>query len=144
MWSRFIDSVRGQTGYLTASISASEATEPQIPAMSQGATNEPLNYVANPKHKEPWQSGRRGSLCPREIDRELAQRLLNESEPIGEKRYAVHQGRPYCAQSDGAGGWHGYPIGWKEVPARLRRQWVNVEKRVLKRDIDRYWSGEGG
>jgi len=41
--------------------------------MSRGETDEPhepLNYVPNPKHKEPWQRGRRGSLCPREIDGE--------------------------------------------------------------------------
>ena len=100
-----------------------------------------LRYVPNPKHKEPWQRGRKGSPCPREINQEQAQQLLNESVLVDQKRYAVHEGRPYCAQDDSIGGWHGYPIGWKEVPAKLRTTWVNRERRIKKRDIDRYWDG---
>ena len=45
------------------------------------------------------------------------------------------------AQDDGNGGWHGYPIGWKEVPSSLRTRWQKREKRVSKREIDRYWEG---
>jgi hypothetical protein len=100
-----------------------------------------LRYVPNPKHKEPWQRGRRGSVCPETISEEEAQQLLAGSELIGQKRYAVHEGRAYCAQDDGIGGWHGYPVGWKEVPSRLRTRWEKREKRVKKRDIDRYWEG---
>jgi filamentous hemagglutinin len=98
-----------------------------------------LHYVPNPKHDEPWQRGRRGSLCPKEISRKQAQKLLDDSELAGGKRYAVHEGRPYWAQDDGAGGWHGYPIGWKEVPSKLRTRWEKREKRVKKREIDRHW-----
>ncbi len=100
-----------------------------------------LRYAPNPKHKEPWQRGRRGSMCPTDISEEQAQQLLTGSELVGEKRYAVHDGRPYCAQDDGIGNWHGYPVGWKEVPSALRTKWVKKEKRVKKRDIDRYWEG---
>jgi len=95
--------------------------------------------VPNAKHKEPWQRGRRGSICPREIGRDLSQRLLEGSELVGAKRYTVHDGRAYCAQQDGAGGWHGYPVGWKEVPAKLRTKWEKKDKLVKKRDIDRCW-----
>ncbi len=100
-----------------------------------------LRYAPNPKHKEPWQRGRRGSICPREISEEQAQQLLNDSVLVDQKRYAVHEGRPYCAQDDGIGGWHGYPIGWKEVPTALRTRWQKRENRVRKRDIDRFWEG---
>jgi hypothetical protein len=72
---------------------------------------------------------------------EQAQQLLNASVLVGQKRYAVQEGRPYCAQDDGIGGWHGYPVGWKEVPATLRITWEKREHRVRKRDIDRYWEG---
>ena len=113
----------------------------QSPPDRVGGAELGLRYAPNPKHKEPWQRGRRGSVCPREITEQQAQQLLNGSELIGEKRYAVHEGRPYCAQDDGIGGWHGYPVGWKEVPAALRTRWEKHERRVRKRDIDRYWEG---
>ena len=100
---------------------------------------ERVRYVPNPKHKEPWQRGRRGSICPREISQEQAQQLLDDSMLVDEKRFAVHEGRPFCAQDDGAGGWHGDPVGWKEVPSKLRTRWEKKEKKVKKRDIDRYW-----
>ena len=32
------------------------------------AACEDLIYEPNPKHKEPWQRGARGSLCPRDAD----------------------------------------------------------------------------
>ena len=57
------------------------------------------------------------------------------SELADQKRYAVHEGRPYCAQDDGIGGWHGYPIGWKEVPSTLRTRWQKRENRVSKSEI---------
>ena len=118
-----------------------EPEPPGPPADPAAGGPEPgLVYVPNPKHREPWQRGRRGSLCPKEISPAQAQQLLDQSVPDGEKRYAVHEGRPYCGQSDGAGGWHGYPVGWKEVPSKLRTRWQN-EQRVRKRDIDRYWDG---
>lgn len=58
---------------------------------------------------------------------------------VGQKRFAVLDGRAFCAQDDGIGGWHGYPVGWKEVPSRLRTRWEKRENRVRKKDIDRFW-----
>ena len=57
----------------------------------------PMQYVSNPKHSDPWQRGRRGSLCPLEV-RPLAQELLDSSVADGTKRYAMHEGKAYCAQ----------------------------------------------
>ena len=97
-----------------------------------------MRYESNSKHSEPWQRGRRGSLCPREV-RGIAQALLADSEPVEARRYAVHDGKAYCAQEDRPGVWHGYPIGWKEVPPKLRIRW-RKQRRVSRRDINRHWS----
>jgi len=97
-----------------------------------------MRYESSPKHKEPWQRGRRGVLCPREFDAEHARQLLADSEPDGDVRYAVHEGRAYCARRHGPDDWHGYPIGWIRVPERLRRRWMD-EGRVRRRDIRAHW-----
>ena len=96
-----------------------------------------MRYESNPKHSEPWQQGARGTLCPKEIDQATAQRLLMASELDGSKRYAVHQGRAYCAQQHDKDGWHGYPVGWRKVPESMWRKWLN-EGRVDKSDIRKY------
>lgn len=97
----------------------------------------PLEYKSNPKHSEPWQRGRRGSLCPKEV-RPLAQKLLDASVQVGAQRYAIHEGKAYCAQEYPPGTWHGYPVGWKQVPHALRAAWIK-EDSVRKRDIKRNW-----
>ena len=97
-----------------------------------------MRYKSNPKHGDPWQQGRRGTPCPPDIDRKLAERLLAQSEPSGTARYAVREGRAYCARQDGNDVWHGYPLGWKEVPESLRRRWLK-EGLVRRRDIKRHW-----
>ena len=99
-----------------------------------------MRYEGNPKHKQPWQRGRRGSLCPGSIDREKAQELLSTGGPGGGKLYAVHEGRAYCAQRHGDDSWHGYPVGWVEVPASLRRAWIKAG-RLQRRDVKRRWNG---
>lgn len=96
-----------------------------------------LVYESNPKHSEPWQHGRKGSICDMEV-RPYAQSLLLESELDGEKRYAVFEGRPYCAQEHRLGVWHGYPVGWMEVPPRLQRLWKQAGK-VTKRQLKQNW-----
>lgn len=89
--------------------------------------------------KRPWQRGRKGSLCDKEA-RALAKELLEHSVLNGRMRYAVHKGKAYCAKEHAKGRWHGHPVGWVEVPANLRWQWVK-EKRVKKTQLDRYWEG---
>ena len=96
-----------------------------------------MRYESNRKHSDPWQRGRRGSLCPKEV-RGLALELLRNSEPDGDKRYAVHQGRAYCAQHDHEGVWHGYPVGWVEVPEYIRRS-LQRRRQVSRREIRTYW-----
>lgn len=96
-----------------------------------------LRYATNRKHSDPWQRGRRGSLCPKEV-RPFACHLLNVSETDGAKRYAVHEGKAYCAQEDRRGTWHGYPVGWVDVPERLRRKWT-ADGKVTRRQIRLNW-----
>ena len=103
-------------------------------------------YQKNDKHKEPWRRGRRGSLCPREIGPGMAQALLSDSlsdsKAEGGKRYAVRDGRAYCAQRHDAvrNAWHGYPVGWKEVPENLRRRWLKANL-LRKKDMKDHWDG---
>jgi len=97
-------------------------------------------YEGNPKHKAPWQSGRKGSLCPQDISLERAQELLHASVVEGRRRYAVDKGRAFCAQQHDVAKnrWHGYPTSWKDVPAAVRRQFMEAGV-VTSREIKRYW-----
>lgn len=101
-----------------------------------------VRYESNPKHSQPWQRGRRGSLCTDPEARKNARTLLEQGEPSGGKRYAVFKGRAYCAQEHGDDAWHGHPVGWKEVPAELRHKWQKA-KRVERREIRLHWEGHG-
>ena len=96
-----------------------------------------MEYKSNQKHSEPWQRGRRGSLCPKEV-RGIAAELLDGSELVETRRYAIHDGKAYCAQEDRPGIWHGYPVGWKEVPHHLRLRWRR-QRLVSNRDIKKNW-----
>lgn len=97
-----------------------------------------MRYCGTQKHKEPWQRGRRGTLCPKDIDQETATRLLSRSHPANGKRYAVYEGRAYCAQEHRTGVWHGYPVGWVEVPETLRRKWMR-DGCLRRRDVQKHW-----
>ena len=59
---------------------------------------------------------------------------------MGNKRYATHEGRAYCAQEHGADVWHGYPVGWVDVPESLRRTWLK-QRRLKRRDVKKHWNG---
>ena len=97
-----------------------------------------MRYEGSSKHRDPWQPGRRGSLCPKDLDQAIVQQLLEASELVGNKRYAVYEGRAYCAQQHRADTWHGYPVGWGAVPETLRRNWRR-EGRLRRRDIKDHW-----
>jgi hypothetical protein len=97
-----------------------------------------LKYEPNAKHKEPWQSGARGSLCPRGAD---GPALLEGSEvdPAHPgKRYATDGVRAYCAHEHAIGLWHGFPVEWRRVPPSLRNAWLR-SRRVSKRSVKEYW-----
>jgi len=58
----------------------------------------------------------------------------------GRKRYGADKGRAFCAQQHDVAKdrWHGYPIGWRDVPAAVRHQLMKAEV-VTARDIKRFW-----
>ncbi|MFH1136552.1 MAG: hypothetical protein V1816_10770 [Pseudomonadota bacterium] len=95
-------------------------------------------YEGNDKHKRPFQRGRKGSLCPKEMS-VTAQALLEDSILADDgKRYATCDGKGFCAQEHVSGCWHGYPVGWREIPEKLRRNWLAQEK-ISKNDIRQNW-----
>lgn len=103
-----------------------------------------LKYTPNPKHKEPWQPGRKGLLCPHHIPLD-PQKMLEGSIEFGEKRYATFGGIAFVAQRHMQQGdetyWHGYPEGWEYIPPHIRNQWITADK-SLKRKIKKYWTRE--
>ena len=98
-----------------------------------------MEYQGNPKHKEPWQRGRRGSLCPPEVTGEVAKALLEKSVEVGRARFAAHEGRAYKAfRNPETDSWHGFPVAWQEVPDSIWRAWIH-EGRIQRSDLRRYW-----
>ena len=99
-----------------------------------------MQYESNIKHKLPWQRGRRGSLCPRDIDASMVRVLFANSEQVGKKRYSTYEGRAYCAQKHSNDLWHGDPIGWEDVLGNLRRTWLS-QGHLRRRDVKKHWDG---
>ena len=96
-----------------------------------------MKYDSNSKHGEPWQPGRRGTLCPSDV-KPHAQAILDASKPDGKARYGVYEGKAYCARQHQAGLWHGWPVGWKEVPEAIAQEFRR-EGKVRRRQQNRYW-----
>lgn len=100
-----------------------------------------LHYEPNRKHKEPWQPGRKGALCPHWAGLDPAQ-LLASSVLDGKKRYAVFNGMAFAAQRhrelNGKEYWHGYPEAWENIPADIRRAWIRAGV-ITRRQVKQYW-----
>ena len=95
-------------------------------------------YEGNPKHKDPWQPGRKGTLCPKELI-DAAQQLLERSVVDGKTRFSTDGERAFQAHEHAPDLWHGHPVGWVEVPEKLRRTWVE-SKVVTRAMVKRYWN----
>jgi hypothetical protein len=114
-------------------------TEYKPQAAQAGVTGgDPLRYEPNPKHKEPWQRGARGTLCPEDVDGPalLAASEVDPSSPG--KRYATDGQRAYCGHEHSPGCWHGFLVEWRKVPAEIRNAWI-AEGRVRKRTVKEFW-----
>lgn len=90
-----------------------------------GASEEPTKrrprYQPHPKHKHIPSRGPKGSLCPRGMTMDDAQRLLDESipeKPPGRHRYAFRDGQWFGGLPGSPSGdvYHGYPVEEHEVP----------------------------
>jgi hypothetical protein len=97
-----------------------------------------VEYEPNAKHKDPWQPGLRGTLCPRGVDGAalLATSEVDPSAP--HKRYATDGVRAYCAHEHAPGRWHGFPVEWRRVPPKLRSAWL-VSGMVTNRSVRDHW-----
>jgi hypothetical protein len=95
-------------------------------------------YESNPKHKESWQRGARGSLCPADVDPTalLAASVVDPRRPG--RRYATDGDRAYCGQEHRPGLWHGYPVQWKEVPTAILSMW-RAGGQVSRRGLKEHW-----
>jgi hypothetical protein len=100
-----------------------------------------MKYEGNTKHKHPWQPGRKGSLCPPDISPEKAQELLEQSIEYRRHRYATFGGKAYAGLPSSSNEvFHGYPIGFREVPPTIRATWIR-EGKITNRDIRKHWQG---
>ena len=91
-------------------------------------------------HKMPWRRGRRGSLCPRDMDAATPLVLFADREQAGRKRYATHEGEARCAHMHGKYLRHGYPVGWELVLDSLRRAWLS-QGRLRRQNAKKHWDG---
>src|SRR6185295_13046234 len=94
-------------------------------------------YESNPKHLAPWQRGRKGSLCTLD-DAAQAPQLLGRGILDGKKIYATDGRRAFAGEEHSPGRWHGWPVGWKEVPQRVRHQ-LQKNCRVKRSDVRKHW-----
>jgi hypothetical protein len=103
-----------------------------------GGLRPALQYEPSPKHKEPWQRGARGSLCPKNADGPalLAVSEIDPDRPG--KRYATDGTRAYCGHEHMPGRWHGFPVEWRAVPTKIRNAWL-TDGRVNKRALREHW-----
>jgi hypothetical protein len=108
-----------------------------------------LRYVPKDKHKDPFQRGRKGTLCPPASNMPVtAQALLDGSEPDPRPRQIerwatdgslAYCGRPYDRKKKLD--WYGFPVGWVHVPERLRRKWAKAGT-PDRPTMSRYWHDE--
>jgi hypothetical protein len=86
------------------------------------APNPTLRYQPSPKHCEPITAAKHGTKCPNWSAAD-AQRLLDTSVAMGQKRVATARGLAFVAQCDPNGVWHGYPEGWDAIDRTIKDQW---------------------
>ena len=137
------DDVRWCLGEHTSNVLHSGASagdqESQAPAVANVVRLSPkegavVQYRPRNKHKQYPSPGRRGSICPKDVD---APQLLRDSVPDGNQRYATDGERAYCAQCDDPEQdiWHGYPVSWNDVPQKIVNGWIN--ERLVRRSTVR-------
>lgn len=107
--------------------------------LSQQEVSLPDTYEPSPRHKQPWQPGARGTLCPRGVDGATLFQAATADPARPGKRYNTDGQHAYCAHpnskvdphDDQDVVWHGFPVPWKAVPMAVQRQWV-TEGRISR------------
>jgi hypothetical protein len=54
------------------------------------------------------------------------------------KRFATDGHRAYCGHEHSPDCWHGFPVEWRKVPAKLRNTWL-ADGRISKRSVREPW-----
>jgi hypothetical protein len=94
----------------------------------------PLNYRPSPKHKRAPSRGVKGTFCPHDVDPESLLRRSYALVANPRERWATSGGCAFCARSDNADGWHGYPVRLSDVPVPIWRLWLE-EGKITQRDL---------
>lgn len=98
--------------------------------------SERLLYRPSARHKRHGGPGEKGTACPEVDGAALLERSeVDDSKP--RKRWTVHEECVFCAHSDNAGGWHGFPERPSRVPAPIWRRWVaqgQISPTALRKD----------
>jgi filamentous hemagglutinin len=94
----------------------STSPDGQTPSESRNDNVTPLKYTPTKKH----QKGGHGTEM--DLNDKTASEVLNKSIKEGKQRYGVNGEKVYKFQPDNVGGWHGYPVDGKEVPAKVVRE----------------------
>jgi len=120
-------------------------------------SRQPSEYRGSIKHKNRPIDVRKGTLCPEwthqtsqggfhtdpaqhdwadtQAHELFASSVLSED---GRRRFATARGIAFEAKPTGDGSWHGYPIPWEHVPAKILSDWKSSEK-VSRRDVKKHF-----
>lgn len=83
-------------------------------------------YEPSERHCEPISAQNPGVKCPK-WSIAIAQALLDEAEPVGDKLQETRDGVGFVAQKTRETPqyeiWHGYPEAWDKMDIRLKRKW---------------------
>lgn len=82
--------------------------------------------------------GEKGRCALAWSHQKAAELLATSTEMSPGERYATSGGVAFSGKEHRPGVWHGYPIGWVEVPPKLIKLWQS-EQRVSKRQIRDNW-----
>ena len=87
-------------------------------------SSQPLTvYKPSAKHCEPITAQKPGTKCPG-WSKNIAQALLNDSLPMGDKRVATRNGLAFVAQMTEGNVWHGYPEAWDQIDLEIKKRWL--------------------
>ena len=97
-------------------------------------------YEPSQRHCEPITAQNPGVKCPK-WSAAIAQALLDEAQPVGEKLQATRRGVGFVAQRTGTTEdgevWHGYPEAWDKMDAGLKKQWLDAGL-ISRKDLRGY------
>jgi hypothetical protein len=94
-------------------------------------------YEPSPRHKRHPARGRKGRVCPDDVDgyKLFQQSILDTNS--NRRRYATDGSRAFMGrctdEPDALHGdrdvlWHGYQVEWGRVPADIQRYWVATQQ----------------